>query len=316
MRLPRRQFHPVPWRLATLGMACFAGSVAPLLGQESGSVMRPENPNWWRLSLEEIRMGDAIEQTTAAPEVPSVSLREAARQNEQRKAGETSLMRKHVRIEEVLKQPTAAPSRSTTDTTREESAATRDTTLRDYTTATVNALARNPAGNTNLFRAMSPTRSIQSRDYSLFNRPGTEPDPAKSDKPTAETFVMPGAATYNVPANPLEVVKVSVPTLSLQPMLPDPELGLPPAMEEGEHSAGDKSAAAKPIEPPLTATTNAAPTQARNPGSTAASDPAKVRNAPAIPKQHGPPPVIQPSSGRNAQGFYEPKSTTDLQFNR
>lgn len=316
MRLPRRPYRPVPWRLATLGMAWLVGSVAPLFGQESGSVMRPENPNWWRLSLEEIRMGDAIEQTTAAPELPSVSLREAARQNEQGKAGHTSLMRKQIRIEEVLKQPTAAPNRSAKDTTREEGSATQGTTLRDYTTTTVNALAKNPAGNTNLFRAMSPTRSIQSRDYSLFNRPGTEADPAKSDKPTAETFVMPGTAAYNVPANPLEVVKVSVPTLSLQPILPEPDLGLPPATEEGEAPGGDKTAAAKPVELPLVATTNAAHGKTQNPGSTAASDPAKARNVPAIPKQHGPPPVIQPSGGRNAQGFYEPKSTTDLQFNR
>ncbi len=331
------------------------GLALPLLAQNGGS-MKPLPDDWWHLSLDEIRSGEngpkssdsdtapASSQVSPPSPAPKLSLQEWAAQNQQRQKNSSAnfdwLLLKKVTLRDYIASSPAgassapsAPSSTRADDSATSTESKRDTTLRDYTTATTRSLQQSEGGGTNVFRPLPATVSLPSLDFSLYNRAqtaqGASDKNAKDDAGGAAspslTTALPGDSHYLVPSSPLDVVQSTVGKPALQ-SLPDPYANL---MNPAAPSpSGTQTPGVKPAD--SASATPWAPATAPSQGSTttAAGTKPSTLLSPALPQTsivpvggYSPntPIPFAPATrryGPNADGFYEPKSITDLQLGR
>jgi len=306
--------------------------------------MKPLPEGWWHLSMEDIRQGsdrpDTDDGVSGAVKAPQLDLKEWARLNQLKYgAGSGNLdaaFRKDLNTDEVT-----ASRADKADTKDEPVDSNRETTLRDYTTATTHALKQSGSGGTNLFRTVSPLQPVGSLDFNLYNRGQTKPDdtkkgvtdtknPDKSGVPSSPADVtasMPGASYYSVPSSPLDVVQSTISGSQSQRPSSDPLAMSSTADATGSRDA--QSTTAKPADPfaslalpkpaPLASGSNTATNVSRPVmGQTSVISQGGYLptggyspNAP-VPFQ----PALRRPGGPNANGYYEPKSISDLQFGR
>ena len=299
---------------ACVGLLTAALLSAPSARAQESGIGKPLDPNWWRLSLEEIREGDSIENTVATDTqqpTPQIRLQDLGRTSHGKSSAQDLMLRKDFDLEEFNKSQGVPSTKTRPSPSNAE--ASSDTTLRDYTTATVNALRTSPAGSTNLFRAMSPLQPIGNMNFGLYNRDPATQEGSDTNAVTAQTYALPGRNSYGVPASPLEVVHASLGGLDFQPVLPSPILDVPSSLEPTRAEQSELKSVTDslitPVVPDLTATNAILPVAKQD-------KPLPTTRALQLFQPLGPQPVIQRAGGPNASGFYEPKSISDLQMGR
>lgn len=276
---------------------------AALFGQERGPA-QPLPDGWWRLSLEQIRAGESwvdpdqeqqLGFETPAPATPAVNPKAGQR------TGSLSLLPK------TGTAPADEGSATSAGVRMERGESARETTRREFATATTRQLQQMSTTGTNLFRSLDPIRPIRSLEFNPFNRPEPAEAAAASSSGGAHSprAILPGPATYAAPSSPLDVVNSSVQGPSLQ-YLPNPFVPLP----------------VLPSEPAREGTTPAHPTDGRPETSPSKPSSDPVRSAAgtnqATSAQAGKPsaPPLPPRAPTRDGKYYEPKSISDLQMGR
>ena len=340
-------------RRRSLGFVCGAVlGVCALPLHAEDNLMKPLADGWWHLSMEDIRAGDAREDASSSASSADVSrstqlnLQEWAKQNHGRKARTLDLS-----IVTESKTETGSGSDADIGSSRREirqsapeqdsTGSAKDTTLRDYTTATTRALQKAGAGgSTNTFRPLSTTLPVRNLDMGLFNRtPGQETEgtggtggvkqdknPADKQTPPTTTDViaaLPGSTYYSVPSSPLDVVKPSFANPQIQ-SLPIPNAA--PLADSSTTTPSDANSKSASTNTPLVVGSNTNSTIGTSTATASAPNiPKSVSWTPGAYPQQGfqPAGALQPfpnanwrPGGPNANGFYEPKSISDLQMGR
>lgn len=322
------------------------------LPAEEGRPMQPLPDGWWHLSLEDIRAGEAKESAkvsadrTDTTSSTRLELRGRAKQSQTRKAKSFDLS-----IRDEPKTESGTGSDSDADSSRPETRqsspgqsstdSTKDTTLRDYTSPTTRALQNAGAvGSTNTFRPMATTLPVKNLQTSLFNPArekvtggiGSEKqDKDATDKdalPSMDNVVdvieaLPGSSHYSVPSSPLAVVKSSIASPQFQTLTsPYPSTTAP--ADSSKTTSADATSKTTSTNTPSVVGVNTNTMAGTSTAKAASNLPANVGWVPGTNPQQGFQPagasqplgVVRRPGGPNANGFYEPKSISDLQLRR